>query len=183
MLRASPAVNLPLTRPLGWAVGDFFGRSLSGRACGRRAPNRDFRDRSFNSQTTSMSIKLSRKSASCRSRPRAWSQVATSMTSSEGCATNHARHGVHRSSKVAPRKAQEKSSRLPCFKTLPLDLASSPSSCGMTAIALTRRLESTLSSHLNISTLDQAVRDRRNRGFAGVERADLRRCPPGSTGR
>jgi hypothetical protein len=134
MLRASPAVNLPLTRPLGWAVGDFFGQSLSGRACGRRAPNRDFRDRSFNSQTTSMSIKLSRKSASRRSRPRAWSQVATSMTSSEGCATNHARHGVHRSSKVAPRKAQKKFGSPALLHTLLVDLASSLSSCGMTFI-------------------------------------------------
>jgi DNA polymerase III psi subunit len=58
------------------------------------SPNRGFRDRSFNSQTTSVSIKFSRKSASCHSRSRAWSQVATSMRPSEGCATNHARHGL-----------------------------------------------------------------------------------------
>jgi hypothetical protein len=95
ILRASPAVNLPSRAHSVGPWGIFL--ALQDALALAERQSEPIEISFIQLRTKSMSIRLSQKAASCRSRPRAWSQAATSMTSSEGCATNHARHGVRRS--------------------------------------------------------------------------------------
>ena len=117
---------------------------------------------SFNSRTTSMSIKLSRNAASCRSRPSPWSQVETSMTSSK-----IARDAEERQSSSFPAMRQKSSSR-PCHG-IAHDLA-----------RVGRRLQVAGDDFVERRTfrtgdLDDAVSRRRQRRL-GDDRGDIVRC-------